>query len=213
MLGLMVGQTLNASGPVRSILAAVVVAVAAGSAHAQTYFDHHTGSFDSTSTFGGVVFEIETGFSYDVAFDFSSPSPFAFGGNTYPVTSFSITVDGYGTYTTPPAGLRFAAGPAGSGAFTGITDSTATTGFLDAFGTVTPGVGTVALTDYFDSVTSFPFTLALTGVTGGLVMNGYGSAEPTSFLNVPEPRQYAALTMAALTLYGAFRARRGPRKA
>jgi hypothetical protein len=170
---------------------------------------HTTGQFGPTSTLGGVAFGTDTGFSFDAQYDISSSLGFA----AYPMRSFSITLESYGTFTMGSDGLSsiilLAPNSAGN-LFSGLGDVSTGKGFAYIFSNLIVTSGTsFELVDPVDFLVELPFNIPLTGVTGGLVVNDFGEggqAFPTAtFTVVPEPGEYAAVAAVGLVAFGSFR--------
>jgi hypothetical protein len=208
-------------------VALAVLTIAATTAQAGLFNFNYTGSFNSTTTLGGVALGADTPFSIVATFDSSVNYGFfnTLGYGVYPVTALSLSLSG-NTYTaipdsnttvifwddlnTPPS---FAAG-----LYYNTTGGTSLKAFNDYFSTQsnssfdptapsantysTPTVGAGFAQDY---------SLSLVGVTGGLANMGFGTTDATASISaaaVPEPAEYAAVTGLALGVFALVQRRR-----
>jgi hypothetical protein len=174
-----------------SVLCAVLTLIlGASQAHASPLILNYSGVFGPTSTLGGNAFGADTPFTFQATFD-STPDQ-TFVGGAVAVFDALVTFDiaGFGIFTSDPtadvnvllqddrisdfgAGLvTTVADPPGS--LVGVF-ATATPPFLA--GTPTPTV----LTGFLGSGSpAFPFTIALSGGAGDLVINDLASLGETA---------------------------------
>jgi len=180
------------------------------SAPAALYTLNYTGSFGPTTTLGGTPLGgTSTPFSLHAMFN-SADAVFSFPGIAiYPTTSFSIFLQGHGTYTAAPATALnvLLEDPRILGYYVaGITDSGDTTGFtsfylgaLPAFSADAPTASVLVGLNH-NNIDGH-LTIALDGGAGNLVVNDLGGGPFTAEIAVvPEPGQWA---MMGVTLLGA----------
>ena len=91
----------STKAPRWAALAALTIAI---TAQAASFDLNYTGSFNSSTTLGGVALGADTPFSITAAFD-GDPSGDKEGGSghgLFQVTTLSLTLIGHGTYTAIP---------------------------------------------------------------------------------------------------------------
>jgi len=202
--------------------ALAVLTIAATTVHAASFDLNYTGSFNSSTTLGGVALGANTPFSIVATFD-SSRNYDHNGGGLYSVTALSLSLPG-NTYTAiPDINLRVLMSDANwnRNEFTiGLFNSNPLAIFSSAFATQSnssfddgaPSANTYSGHLYNTSVGSpgLP-SISLVGVTGGLANMDFGSTTPTASISaaaVPEPAEYAAVTGLALGVFALVQRRR-----
>lgn len=199
----------------RLILRAAALAIFTynGAAPARAAFltENLAGFFGPTSTLGGVAFGADTAFTLQAVGDTSSDVTVVPGLDTYAITSLTISIAGKGTFTAiPDFNTRIFLADLNLDPFyqVGLVNSTTSGGFGAAFSNATPGFNAATptsstLSNFLFYTISGPYQIALTGVTGGLVVNDIGSGAQTAsiLVGVPEP---ASLAMTTLGLVGAL---------
>lgn len=169
---------------------------ASGTATATPLNLDYSGVLEATSTLGGTAFGASTLFTFQAGFDSSAPIDFGGGGGgaIYAVTSFSIDITGYGTFTgvVPDADLNvLVLDPSFSGFYAlGLVSGDLSNGFYGTYDTATPPFAGNApipsvLSGYLGTA-SGSYTIQLSGVSGGLVINGIEN-HTAALVAVPEP--------------------------
>ena len=182
---------------------------------------NYTGSFDSSTTLGGVALGADTPFSMVATFDSSQNYGYAgsIGVGNYQVTALSLTL-GSSTYTAIPdsnltvrvsdvrydydflVGLHYnlSVGPAQEMfSYFGMQS-------VSGFDATAPSANT-----YSGSEGSYSsgYSLSLVGVTGGLAHMDFGTTTPTASITaVPEPAEYAVVTGFAIGVFVLVRRRK-----
>ena len=165
---------------------------------------NYSGYFGPTTTLGGTVIPDNTAFSFAATFNAAAPISSETGVALFSASSFSIVI-GTTSYTaSQPADLAVglfdprAVGAYAAGVYTadGVHNLTVYSGATPAFQTDNP-----TATEFSGNVGNVivglsGLQIALDGVTGGLVINDFGSGVFTANLttSVPEPSQWAAIS-------------------
>jgi len=199
-------------------LVALALAVCASTAEAELLVLSYSGAFGPTSTLSGTAFGAPTAFTFEATFDSTTDKNSGNGIGIFDsVVIFHIT--GFGTFTTSSTPVvledpsfpflgNFGAGLEAGGAF------------LGAFRTATPpfdadAPGPSVLSSFLTPVTLLPFTVALSGSAGDLVINNLASLGTTATIRaaIPEPSTMTLLGLGtvSLTAYG-WRRRRAARR-
>ncbi len=200
--------------PSRNPLRLAALALTATATHASVFLTEHiSGNFNASSSLGGVAFGSDTPFTLSATFDASAGVPQATGIALFPSTGFTLDLPGIGTFTGSPSDVYVFLADSSNVALGGISlarmqfgDGSGSSGAASPkFTTTTPllDVATPAPT-VFSGYTGnfvFSFSLPLTGVPGGLVVNDSSGPISASITAVPEPSDYAAVAGLAL---GAF---------
>jgi len=207
--------------------ALAVLTIAATTAHAASFDLNYTGSFNSSTTLGGVALGADTPFSIVATFD-SSVNYEGYGGGVglYEVTALSLSLPG-NTYTAIPDinlcvlmtdatynSIKFS-----TGLYNVNEDSPFYSNFVtqsnSSFDVAAPSANTYS--GHVNNISSALFTgvpplsISLVGVTGGLANLDFGSTTPTASISaaaVPEPAEYAAVTGLALGVFALVQRRR-----
>src|SRR5271157_546513 len=185
-----------------------LLALASGSAGASSLTLNFAGQFSSTTTLDGTALGADTDFSYTANFDTTTGISKGTGVEIFPTVA-TFNISGFGTFTSA----------AGDDLYVGLADPTSNTAndyeavlsnlavtadFGAAFHTATPPFTAAdpipsTLSGFVNSGGKLPFTIALAGGAGDLVVTGLvTSAGATASLTaVPEP---AALTLSGMGL-------------
>lgn len=200
-----------------SLVAVLALALgASGTARADLFLTlNSTGDFNATTTLGGIAFGADTAFSYQATFDASTPAYTNASNVFYEATAFIITISGHGTYTvnTPDINLNVFLFQLSSNGINraGLLSAGGSTGYTDFYSGSSAPFNPVAptptvLTGYTGYSYALPYTISLAGVSGGLVINGFGAATHTAALTVPvptpEPSTLVAAGMGVLLVVG-----------
>jgi len=205
-----------------------LVAAFAGPARTERVIEYFSASFGPTTTLGGVALGADTPFTIHATFDSTSFIPQAPGYKIYHVSTLTIDIAGHGTYTgsglpsTSP--YVFLADSTWAGLnlnVVGLTNSTQSKYFFVQFTHAAPSFSVAApISTVFSGyggtlLQSLPYSIALSGVTGGLVINDFDpNATPQASLTVPEPTSIAmGATSAVAVLSVLYRRRRAKRNA
>ena len=176
-----------------------------------------SGSFGPTSTLGGTAFGVATPFTFHATFHSTTDTYAKHGLGIFPTTSFSIVLPS-GTYTAGAgAGLKaFLLDPTLLAYSAGLVSADRNYGFYSSFWIARPAFSADAptpavLSGYIGNNYSLPFTIALDGGAGNLVVNALGSGPFTAEITavVPEPDCWAmmGLTLVGVAGYGYCRFR------
>ena len=210
-----------------SLLCALALLAATASSHAAALLTlNYSGTFGSTTTLGGLPFELNTPFSFAATFDPAAPIPDSTPGAAgFFATSFTILINSTTyTATTPSALTVFLADPrylAPSYYAVGLNTGPAPkpfvlssfyTGAAPAYPAFNANTPTPTLfSDFFLQDVDNGFPIALDGVSGGLVINELVGNSAASLSAVPEPSEWAAISFAVIGL--AYAAKRRLAKA
>ena len=195
-------------------------AFATSAAQAGLFDLNYTGSFNSTTTLGGVALGADTPFSMVATFDGSpyyeqhAPNvPWTF---YFHITAFSLTLGG-NTYTKDNNGT-FGVALSRYNSVTAV--------FIGDNGSCCGGISAefdILANPSFDFTHPSPYNfvayldnpsgglLLLNGVPGGLGFTGLGSTRPTASITavaVPEPAEYAVVTGFAIGVFALVRRRK-----
>ncbi len=200
------------------LAALAALALAATTARAQFFLvENLTGSFSPNTTLDGVALGGDTAFSIAATFN-ADPSAnqitSVVGAGSYSVTALTLTLAGHGTYAgIPSAGLNVVLlDTNGAGHYAaGLADLSGGTGFFDVFGSTTPALDAHApsattFVGFLVPSDTFPYTIGLVGIPGGLVINDLGGDILTASITaVPEPAEYAAVAGLGLGVFALVR--------
>lgn len=211
---------MNPSLPPLRLAVLAALAVAATATRASVFLTEHlTGSLPADTTLGGTALGADTPYSITATFD-ADPAANLYPGNlgfgAYPFTSFSITLDGIGTFAGVPGSypaaiffdLNYAQSGAGILAGNGNIGHTFS-GVSSAFDATAPSPVTFTppSISYISGEDVTP--ISLLGVTGGLVVppvsDTRGATPTASITAVPEPSEYAAVAGLALGVFALVR--------
>lgn len=213
--------------PASKLLLSSLVTVALGAANqgnaAIFLTQHFSGTLGSGTTLGGAAVAEDTAFSYSATFDPTTMADLEAGqAAIFSVTDFSVTIDGYGTYTADPANWSVilsdgsAGGPFGGFYLSGMVRNSGepeSYGFLNFFSTTTPAFSqsspaATVFSGYVGTFGSTVITVDLTGVSGGLVFSSISGSSAASITAVPEPAETAIAIGIGLAAFALIRNKR-----
>jgi len=184
---------------------------------------NYTGSFNSTTTLGGVALGADTPFSMVATFNsYNNIGYYGVPGiGVYPATALSLTLAGstYTAITDSNLTVILTDNSAFSLYYIGLfynTTGSAQREFYSYFSTqsnssfdaTVPSANTYSGNTYNSA---YDYSLSLVGVTGGLANMHFGSTTQTASITaaaVPEPAEYAAVTGLALGVFALVQRRR-----
>jgi PEP-CTERM motif len=188
-----------------------LLAMASGRVDASSLTLSFSGEFTSTTTVGGTALGAVTPFTYTAVFDSTTGIPIGTGVDAF-LTVATFNISGVGTFTSA-AGDDLYVGLADPTSNTAhdyeavLTNLAATADFGAAYKTATPAFTAAApvpttFSDFVAAGGKFPFTIALAGGAGDLVVTGLATGGPTpgasiALSSVPEP---ATLTLSGIGL-------------
>ncbi len=200
-----------------------VLALASGRADASSLTLSFSGEFTSTTTVGGTALGANTPFTYTAVFDSTTGIPIGTGVEEF-LTVATFNISGVGTFTSA-AGDDLYVGLADPTSNTAhdyeavLTNLAATADFGAAYKTATPSFTApdpvpTTFSDFVASGGRLPFTIALAGGAGDLVVAGLVNGAPTptasiALSSVPEPATLtlSGIGMALVGVAGWYRSR------
>jgi hypothetical protein len=166
---------------------------------------NYSGYFGPTTTLGGTTFSEDTAFSMAATFDAAAtPITSGLGFAGFSASSFSIVIGSTTYAASSPADLAVMladqSGPFEGLYAAGISDASFGHSIFSVYAGATPALDAnnptaTVFSGYKGSDRNTGFAIALTDVTGGLVINDLGSGDFTANLtSVPEPSQWAIIS-------------------